>query len=59
VKRLLLKLVESIYYYYSPKRFVAETAQLIQIIITEIKGFAKGSTSHMILANLKREEKKD
>jgi len=55
----LLKLVESIHYHYLPKKPIAETARLIQIIITEIQEFAKESTSHIIFVNLKKAEEKD
>ncbi len=55
----MLKLVESICYHYSPKRLVAETAWIIQIIITEIKGFAEENTLYTIFANFKKKEKKD
>ncbi len=58
-ERLLLKLVESIHYHYSLKKLVAETAQIIQIIIIEIKEFAARSILHMIFVNLKKKEKKD
>ena len=58
-KRLLLKLIKSIYYYYSSKKSVAETAWIIWIIITKIRGFVAGSTLHIIFVNLKKEEKKD
>ncbi len=57
-KRLSLKLVESIYYHYSPKKPVVETAQIIRIIIIETKGFAAKSTPYIIFVNLKKEEKK-
>ena len=58
-KKLLLKLVESIHYYYLPKKLIIETAWIIWIIIAEIKGFTKGSTSYIIFVNLKKEEEKN
>jgi len=55
----LLKLVKSICYYYSPKKPITETVQIIQIIITETKRFVVGSTLYTIFVNLKKEEEKD
>ncbi len=59
MKRLSLKLVESIRYHYSLRKPVAETVQLIWSVIAEIKGFVKESTSYTVLATLKRKEEKD
>ncbi len=54
VKRLLLKLVESICYHYSPKKSVAVTAQIVREVIAETTGFAERSTSHTVFVSLKR-----
>ncbi len=58
-ERLSIKLVESIRYHYSPEKPVAITAQVIQEIITATIGFAAGSTSHIVLAEIKRKEEKE
>src|SRR6266498_1364910 len=58
-ERLLLKLVKSIRYHYSPEKPVAVTARVIWEVITVIIRFAEGSASHTILAELKRKEEKD
>ena len=55
----MLKLIESIYYHYSPKRFIAEIAWLIRIVITKTKEFVKGNTSYMIFVNFKKKKEKD
>src|SRR6266540_5842329 len=52
-ERLSLKLVESIRYHYSPKDPVAETARVIQKVITETTRFAEGSTPHAVLTEIK------
>src|SRR6266542_569299 len=52
-KRLSLKLVESIRYHYSPEKPVAETAQVIRKVIKETIRFAEGSTSHVVLTEIK------
>ncbi len=59
MKRLSLKLVESIRYYYSSKKPVVKTVRIIQIIIVKTKGFAEESTSYIIFVNLKKEKEKD
>ncbi len=59
MKKLLLKLVESICYHYSPKRSIVKIIKLIRIIIIKIKGFAKGSISHIVFTNFKKIKKKD
>src|SRR6266540_4832580 len=53
-ERLSLKLVESIRYHYSPEKPVAETARVIQKVITETTGFAEGSTPHVVLTEIRR-----
>src|SRR6266511_5856711 len=58
-ERLLLKLVESICYHYSPKKPVSETARVIQEVIKETTRFAEGSTPHAILTEIKRRDNKD
>ncbi len=58
-ERLSLKLVESIRYYYSPEKPVAETAQVVQKVIKETTGFAEGSTPHVVLIEIKRREGKE
>ncbi len=57
-ERLLLKLVESIHYYYSSEKPVAETARVIWEVIKETTGFAEGSTPHAVLTEIKRREGK-
>ncbi len=59
MKKLLLKLVKSIRYYYLSKKPVTETARIIWIIVTETKEFVKESILYIIFANFKKEEKKD
>src|SRR6266542_1520227 len=44
VKRLSLKLVESICYHYLPKKSVAVIVQILWEVITETTRFAEGST---------------
>ncbi len=58
-KRLLIKLVKSINYHYSPKKPVAVTARIIREVIAETIRFAKGSASHTVLASIKRNEEKE
>src|SRR6266511_3780223 len=58
-KRLSLKLVKSICYHYSPEKLVIETARIIQEVIKETTRFAKGSTSHAVLTEIKRREGKE
>src|SRR6266498_3266396 len=58
-ERLLLKLVESIHYHYSPEKPVAETARIIWKVITATTGFVEGSASHTVLAELKQKEEKN
>ncbi len=52
-KRLSLKLVESIRYYYSLEKPVAETAQIIWKVITGTIRFAEGSTPHIVLTEIR------
>ncbi len=52
-ERLSLKLVESIRHHYSSDKPVAETARIIQKVIKETIGFAKGSTSHAVLTEIR------
>ncbi len=59
MKRLLLKLVESICYHYLPDKPITVTAQIIQEVIAKTIRFAEGSTPHIILANLKKREEKE
>ena len=56
---LLLKLVESIRYHYSPEKLVAETARIIWEVIIETTGFAEGSTPHTVLTEIKRRKGKE
>ena len=58
-KRLLLKLVKSIRYYYSPKKPVAATARVLREVITATTRFAEGSTPHAVLTEIKRREGKE
>src|SRR6266498_882931 len=58
-ERLSLKLVESIRYYYSPEKPVAETARVIWEVIKETTEFAEGSTPHAVLTEIKRREGKE
>ena len=58
-ERLLIKLVESIHYHYSPDKPIAITAQLIQEVIIKTIRFAEGSAPHTVLAEIKRKEEKD
>src|SRR6266540_4347895 len=58
-ERLLLKLVKSIRYHYSPEKPVAETARIIWEVITETTRFAEGSTSHAVLTEIKRRDDKE
>ena len=58
-KRLLIKLVKSICYHYSPNKPVAVTAQIIRKVITETTGFAERSAPHIVFAEIKRKEEKD
>ncbi len=58
-ERLLLKLVKSVRYHYSPDKPIAITAQQIQEVIAKTTRFAKGSASHTILTELKRKKEKD
>src|SRR6266540_3749311 len=58
-ERLLLKLVESIRYHYSPEKPVAETARVIQKVIKEITRFAKGSTPHIVLTEIRQRDNKE
>src|SRR6266542_3757963 len=51
-ERLSLKLVKSIRYHYSSEKLVAETARIIQEIITETIRFAVGSTPHAVLTEI-------
>ncbi len=44
VKRLSIKLIESIRYHYSPEKPVTITAQIIRKVIIETTRFAEGST---------------
>ncbi len=55
-KRLSIKLVKSIRYHYSSEKSVAITAQIIQEVITKTTGFAEGSTSHIVFAEIKERE---
>ena len=59
MERLSLKLIKSIYYHYLPKRLVAETAQIIQIIVIKSRRFADRSILHMIFTNFKKKGEKD
>src|SRR6266540_2326238 len=58
-ERLLLKLVESICYHYSPEKPVAETAQIIREVIKETTRFAEGSTPHAVLTEIRRRDNKE
>src|SRR6266540_7469540 len=58
-ERLSLKLVESICYHYSLNKPVAVTARIIWEIITETTRFAKESTPHAVLTEIKRREGKE
>src|SRR6266540_6890046 len=58
-KRLLLKLVESIRYHYSPEKPVAETARVIREVIAKTTRFAEGSTSHVVLMEIRRKDDKE
>src|SRR6266498_141925 len=58
-ERLLLKLVESIRYHYSPEKPVAKTARIIQEVITQTTGFAEESTPHVVLTEIKRRDDKE
>ena len=58
-KRLLIKLVKSICYHYSPNKPVAVTAQIIRKVITETTRFAERSAPHIVFAEIKRKEEKD
>src|SRR6266536_3745481 len=58
-ERLSLKLVESIRYHYSPEKPVAETARVIWEVIKETTGFAKGSTTHAVLTEIRRRDNKE
>src|SRR6266498_2719214 len=58
-ERLSLKLVKSIRYHYSLEKPVAETARVIREVIRETTGFAKGSTLHAVLTEIKRREGKE
>ena len=52
-KRLSLKLVKSIRYHYSSEKPVAETARVIREVIKETIRFTEGSTSHVVLIEIK------
>src|SRR6266540_2819097 len=58
-ERLLLKLIESIRYHYSPEKPVVEIARVIREVIKETIGFAKRSTPHAVLTEIKRREGKE
>ncbi len=58
-ERLLLKLVESIHYHYSPEKPVAETAWVIWKVIKETTRFAERSTPHAVLTEINQRENKD
>ncbi len=49
-ERLLLKLIESIHYYYSSEKPVAITAQVIQEVIATTIRFVEGSAPYTVLA---------
>jgi len=55
----LIKLVESIRYYYISDKPVATIAQLIRKVIAATTGFAEGSVPYIVLAEIKRRENKD
>jgi len=59
VKRLTIKLVKSICYYYLLKRLLVKLARLIRKIIVEIRRFVKKSAFYIAFNNLKRSLEKD